>query len=107
MSTLELVILLFILGGGWYWFTGLRAREEAIKAGSRLCQKRDVYFLDDSVALIKLRLNRNTSGQVVFYREYRFEFTSDGSSRHQGKICLMGKDIVSSEMDPYRDTSQD
>lgn len=105
MSTLEILTLLSLVTVVWYWFDGLRAREIAVASGARLCQKQDVYFLDDSVALSKLRLRRNRAGQVVFYREYGFEFTSDGAHRYHGKICLMGKQVLSTEMDAYRQTN--
>lgn len=103
MSAIEILVLFSLVAVIWYWFDGLRARETAVAAGSRLCQKQGVYFLDDSVAQIKLRLRRNSAGQVVFYREYSFEFTSDGAYRYAGKICLMGKYVVSTEMDAYRE----
>ncbi len=103
MSTLELLALLSLIGAVWYWFDGLRAREIAVMSGSRLCQKQGVYFLDESVVLAKLRLRRNRAGQVMYYREYGFEFTSDGAYRYRGKICLMGKQVVATEMEPYRE----
>ena len=102
MTTLEILALLSIIAIVWYWFDGLQAREIAIRAGTGLCQKQGVYFLDDSVAMQKVRLRRNSAGQVVFYREYRFEFTSDGAYRSKGKIRLMGRYVVSTEMDAYR-----
>ena len=105
MSSFELLALLSLIGTVWYWLNGLRAREIAVLAGSRLCQKQGVYFLDESVALSKLRLRRNHAGQVVFYREYGFEFTSDGAHRYRGKICLMGKQVTATEMEPYRQDS--
>ncbi|MDH5444977.1 MAG: DUF3301 domain-containing protein [Gammaproteobacteria bacterium] len=103
MSSFELIALLSLLGVVWFWFNGLQAREITVAAGSRLCQKADVYFLDDSVAQIKIRLQRNNIGHIVFYREYRFEFTSDGAHRYRGKICLMGKQVVATDMEVYRD----
>ncbi len=107
MSTFEILALLSLIAIVWYWFDGLQAREIAVRAGARLCQKQGVYFLDDSVAMSKIRLRRNSAGQVVFYREYRFEFTSDGAYRSKGKICLMGRYVVSTEMDAYRQNVTD
>lgn len=102
MSFLELLGFIALASTVWYWFDGMRAREIASSAGARLCEKHAVYFLDESMAKTKVRIRRNTSGHVVFYREYRFEFTSDGAYRYHGTIRLLGKYVVSTEMEPYR-----
>lgn len=107
MSSFELLALLALSAAVWYWFDGMRAREIALMTGARVCKAQGVYFLDESVALTRLRLRRNTAGQVVFYREYRFEFTSDGAHRYRGKLCLMGKQVVSTVMEPYRQNVDD
>ncbi len=102
MSVIELLSLITLLTGVWYWLDGMSAKEIATKAGSRLCKSHDVYFLDETVVQTRVRLRRNSAGHIVFYREYRFEFTSDGAYRYRGKICLLGKHVVSTEMEAYR-----
>lgn len=102
MSIIELFGFVILLSIVWYWLDGMRAKEIASSAGAHLCKKHNVYFLDESVAKTKVRMRRNHSGHVVFYREYRFEFTSDGAHRYRGKISLLGKHVVSTEMEPYR-----
>jgi hypothetical protein len=42
---------------------------------------------------------------MKIYREYQFEFTSDGNVRYGGEIALLGKNIVYLVMEPYRMTS--
>lgn len=102
MSIIELFGFITLLSIVWYWLDGMRAKEIASSAGARTCKDHEVYFLDESVAQFKVRIRRNSSGHVVLYREYRFEFTSDGAHRYRGKICLLGKRVVSTEMEPYR-----
>jgi len=102
MSIIELLGFIILLSIVWYWLDGMRAKEIASLAGARICKKHEVYFLDESVAKTRMRIRRNAVGHVVFYREYRFEFTSDGAYRYHGKICLLGKHVVSTEMEPYR-----
>ena len=80
----------------------MRAKEVASSTGMRICKDHGVHFLDESVAQFKIRIRRNPSGHVVLYREYQFEFTSDGAHRYRGKISLLGKRVVSTEMEPYR-----
>lgn len=102
MSIIELTGFVILLTCIWYWLDGMRAKEIATVAGARVCQARDVYFLDETVVQTRVRFRRNAVGHIVLYREYRFEFTSDGARRYQGKICLVGKHVVSTEMEPYR-----
>ncbi len=102
MSIIEFVGFASLLSVIWYWVSGMRAKETASLVGARICKKHDVSFLDQSVAKIKTRVRRNVAGHIVFYREYQFEFTSDGAYRYRGKICLLGNQVVSTEMDPYR-----
>jgi len=71
-------------------------------AGARKCKAQDVFFLDETVVQNKVRVRRNSAGHLVLYREYRFEFSSDGAYRYRGKICLLGKQVVSIEMEAYR-----
>jgi len=102
MSVTELFGFIVMLSAVWYWLDGMRAKELANIGGARICKTQGVYFLDESVEQTRVRLRRNNAGHIVFYREYRFEFTSDGEYRYRGKICLLGKYVVSTEMEPYR-----
>jgi len=36
------------------------------------------------------------------YREYRFEFTSDGTCRYRGEIILMGRNVQHVTTEAYR-----
>jgi hypothetical protein len=101
------LILVFFAGGGWYWFDAMRAKEHARDAGRRRCVEAGVTFLDDTVSLTRLRLRRDRDGQLTLYREFQFEFTSDGSARHGGEITLYGRRIAHIEMEPYRVVAAD
>lgn len=98
----EWLILIGFAGGGWYWYEAMRAKELARDAGRRRCGEAGVAFLDDTVSLTRLRLRRDADGQLTLYREFQFEFTSDGSARHGGEITLFGHRIARIEMEPYR-----
>lgn len=106
MSAIELLGFIVLLSGVWYWLDGMRAKEIANAAGARSCKGHEVYFLDETVVLTRVRIRRNAAGRVALYREYRFEFTSDGAYRYHGKISLLGKRVVSTEMEPYRQDSR-
>jgi hypothetical protein len=86
----EVVLLLLIGAIAWFGFDTLRARESALRAGARACAELNVQFLDQSVALARVRVGRNAQGHACFRREYRFEFSTDGADRRPGSVALLG-----------------
>ena len=86
----------------WYWLEGMPCKEIARRAGKIACVEAGVLFLDDSVAINKVRFKRNDQGGVSFYRIYNFEFTNNGDQRSHGEIHMMGRRIVETSMDAYR-----
>lgn len=86
----------------WLWWDGLGAKEIAKATCQRLCREREVLFLDDTVALTRLRLRRDAGGNLRIYRRFGFEFTSDGEYRSQGYVDMVGAYVIHTEMEPYR-----
>jgi Protein of unknown function (DUF3301) len=86
----------------WYWLDGMPCKEMARRAGKIACNESSVLFLDDSVAINKVRLKRNEFGQMSLYRIYHFEFTGNGEQRSHGEVHIMGKHVVETNMDAYR-----
>ncbi len=99
MGWLVLFVLAIVV---WLWWDGLGAKEVAHKESKRLCQQHDVLFLDDTVALRRMRLSRDRNGRIGLYRRFVFEFTSDGNERYKGHIDMLGEDILQTYMDTYR-----
>lgn len=102
MSGVELIILCLLLAAIWYWLDSIRVKEIAIARGKAKCRGLGVDFLDESVVLSKLRLRRTAQGRIAVYREFSFEFTSDGERRYSGRITFLGRHVVALSMDPYR-----
>lgn len=88
--------------GMWYWWDTVRTQELAREAGLRACQQAEVQFLDDTVERKRQWLRRNAQGRIQLCRLYFFEFTSDGSERYQGRILMFGQALREVEMDAYR-----
>ncbi len=82
-----------------YWFDTAAAKELATAHGKRACKDIGVQFLDDSVIRHKTRIQRNHTGSLCFTRDFRFEFTLDGRSRHTGYIRLLGKHLQMLDLD--------
>lgn len=85
---LMLIAIPVILAG--LWWTGSRAHELAVAHARRACAQKQVQFLDQTVALSRIRLARDGSGQQCLKRTYQFEFTSYGEYRDTATVTLIG-----------------
>ena len=92
-------MLVVLAALGWFWLSSLRVREHAVAAGRHACAEAGVQFLDDTVALSRIRLARNERGQLQFARLYRFEFSNTGNNRNLGNIRVIGEQVESVEID--------
>lgn len=87
------IALLLLLGFGIGLYAWMRARDAAEVArqhGARACEQAGVQLLDQTVALVKLGLRRDDSGRVRMLRQYRFDYSRDGSDRMSGGLALLG-----------------
>lgn len=87
MSNLFAIFLLLSIG--WFWLDSLRAREIATEICKAACAKRDLQFLDQTVALRRLGLAWRTEGLRI-RRIYRFDFSEEGVGRRDGYLVLRG-----------------
>jgi hypothetical protein len=90
MSTLFGLLLLALIA--WFWLDSLRAREIATEICRAACRQRDVQFLDQTVALRRLRVRWPANG-VRLRRVYHFDYSEEGVGRHTGHIILLGIDL--------------
>lgn len=102
MSFLNLFVAICLAAAFFYWLNAMDCKYLAVQAGKRACNTEGVQFLDDTVVLVRLRLRRNTHGGFSFYRQYRFEFASDGGHRYRGEIYLLGGRLEQVILEPYR-----
>jgi hypothetical protein len=87
----ELIILLALGGLLWFWYDGLRAREQAYRHARVRCEQAGVQFLDDTVSLARLRIGRSTAGRLVLHRLFRFEYSDTGNDRQRGFVAMNGR----------------
>jgi hypothetical protein len=85
-----------------YWFNAQKAKEIALAAARDHCLTMEVQMLDDYVALIGIRLNRDNIGKIQLWRSFLFEFSSTGNERYNGTVLMQGCRVESIVMDPYR-----
>jgi hypothetical protein len=91
---LEIIALGAFLIAGWLWVDSMHAREAALEAGRRACESASVQFLDWTVAVVKMRLDRSTDGRLRIKRVYEFEFSDNGDNRLKGSITLLGSRLI-------------
>lgn len=90
----------------------MKARELAIQHARQACKKHDLQFLDQTVALSRMRPRRDSHGNPCWQREYAFEFTSTASNedgaivsyRDQGSISMQGFRVKALDLPFTRDS---
>lgn len=100
---MEIALLLGILGMAWFWLDSIRNREIAIAAGQEAAAKYQLQFLDETVALTKLRLARDGSGRLRLLRIYGFEVSDTGVERLSCSITLLGYRVETIDIPPHYD----
>ena len=99
---MELAIIILLITSLLYWLDSINAKEIATQQAKSACKKQLIEFLDETVVIKKIRLRRNSHGQMALYREYEFEFSSTGEIRYKGNIRLLGRYLIDVEMEPYK-----
>jgi len=84
MILFALALVVFYLNDSW------RAHERVRRVARRSCEQAGVQLLDGSVVRTRQRLAWRSGGPAI-QRRYRFEFATDGASRHVGEISLDGR----------------
>ena len=100
----ELVLFLMGVALGAFWLDTMRAREAACDYAKRICEEERLQFLDDTVALESMRLDRNASGRRAIRRVYGFEFSDTGNNRRDGRVVVLGARVEACHLEPYRDS---
>lgn len=95
-----LFVILAIALAVLYFNDAWRSLERVRELAREVCARAGVQFLDSSVVQHGVRVERGGPFGLVLVRRYRFEFATDGSTRHAGEISLRGRrvQVVSMEM---------
>ena len=98
----DLVILTLLAAVLCLWWKGQGAREAAQRAVKQHCRDMDVQWLDQHVALRGFWFKRNQRGRLCGWRAYRFEFSSTGDERYEGRVVMLGREVESIQLQPHR-----
>lgn len=96
------IFIMLLLSGFFYWYHGQKVKELAYKATREHCQAVQVQMLDDYIAGHSLWFRRDRYGKIQLRRTFTFEFASTGEQRYNGKIIMLGEQVESIVMEPYR-----
>lgn len=91
---LELAALAVAGAVGWFFWDSLKAREAANAAIRPACVAAGFLFLDDTVALERVRPQRDEDGRVRVGRVYRFDYSDTGDNRRRGSVTLLGARVL-------------
>ena len=99
------LFILAVLGlGVWFWMSTLQAREQAIVLAKRTCERYEVQFLDQSVALESLKPSRYPAGNMTWRRIYGFDYSQEGVQRQHGRVFMLGNRLEQIQMDTAQGT---
>jgi len=94
MPTFEITGIIALALITWLWFDSFKARGIGIRAAESACEAEGLQLLDDTVAIVSLRLARDDAGRLVLRRVYTFEYSDTGDNRRSGSIVMLGAEIV-------------
>jgi len=97
---LEIAVVAALAAAGWFLWSSLRAREAANAAIRPACRAEGYLFLDDTVALDRIRLRRNDEGRALIERVYRFDYSDTGDNRRRGYVTLLGARVEEVALGP-------
>lgn len=84
-----------------FWWHSDQIKNLTLQQIARVCHQQGLQLLDQTMVLSGLWLVRDPDGVLAIRRRYRFEFSSTGTSRYSGEVVLLGRSIVSLEMEPH------
>jgi hypothetical protein len=99
---LDAIALIVAASAAWFVFDAWRAREHAVRVAREACHERGLQLLDDTVQGVQTRFARDAEGLTRFRRTYVFEFSDDRVTRRSGSLVMLGAQLESFQLEPYR-----
>lgn len=96
MDVIILLTILFI--SVLYWQSALKAKETALPFSRRTCKQMQYQFLDDTVALQRIRPIRSQNGWLTWHRTYSFEYCDEELNRRKGLIIYAENRVESIQL---------
>ena len=92
--TLGEILALFAFGALCVHFlAATRIRELALQHVARAGKRDDFQLLDQSVHIQRFSLSRDGQGRWRVWRQFRFDYSIDGTERRPGHVIMLGKEL--------------
>jgi hypothetical protein len=91
--TTTLIMLLLVAVGVLAWSATQGAAEAARRHGRTACERAGVQLLDQTVALSRISLRRDSHGRVRLLTQYSFDYSPDRVNRLRGSLALLGTEL--------------
>lgn len=101
MSLETIAVLTLIAAVLSFWWQSDKIKRQVLRQLILVCRRQGLQLLDQTMVLRGLWLQRNPAGTLAIRRRYLFEFASTGEARYKGRVVLLGRHIVSLEMEPH------
>ena len=101
MNLTELLLLVLIAAGVWFWLDSLKAREIGVQAARQACHGDGMQFLDETVVGNSVRLARDDDGRLKLRRVYTFEYSDTGNDRRTGTVTMLGHAVEILHVRPH------
>ncbi|MBF0189988.1 MAG: DUF3301 domain-containing protein [Magnetococcales bacterium] len=93
----------WILAGlAWAWHASMRARELALDEARYACVANAVRWLDDTVSLQSMGLQRDEQGRWRVRRIYGFRYLEADHLIREGVVMLLGREVQGVLLDTSR-----
>lgn len=102
MQLRSIALTALVALGVWYWLKAREVKERALRAAASYCQSLDLNLLDQSVALKRVRVVKDSRGRYCLARTYNFDFSANGEDRYEGSITMLGMYQDSIKLAPHR-----
>ena len=97
----EMLVVLGFCLALLYWQAAARSKEMAVVAARRECGRFGVQFLDRTAGLIRLSMSRDQDDRWRMWREYRFEYATDGEQRFKGRLTILGPRVINITLETF------
>ena len=88
----NILVVLVLAGGVWYFFDAMRARELATSVVKEYCKQSSLQFLDGTVGLKTVALSLD-GGKLHLKRRYEFHYSESDHSRNIGLVTINGIEV--------------
>ncbi|HHM04205.1 MAG TPA: DUF3301 domain-containing protein [Gammaproteobacteria bacterium] len=102
LGLVELIALFLVALALLLWWHTVDIERLALGAARHHCGEMGVQFLDDSIILSAMGLQRDRHGRLRVRRVFRFEFASTGEQRYKGYVTFLAYETQGVVLEPYR-----